>query len=53
MTPKAKLLSLQDIHDAEYFERLQTRKEDAISEFMVVQKAIQREKIKGSEMFNN
>ena len=40
MSLKEKFESLWDTHDADYFERLQTKKEEALSEFMIVQKAI-------------
>lgn len=46
LTALQKFKTLWDEHDAEYFERMQTRKETAVHEYCIIQKAIQREKIK-------
>ena len=39
------------VRDALYFEQLQARKDIAIKEFSIVQKAIHREKLKDTDMF--
>lgn len=46
MTTMQKFQALWDDRDADYFERIQTRKESALQEYCIIQKAIQREKIK-------
>ena len=46
MTTLQKFQALWDDRDADYFERIQTRKESGLQEYCIIQKAIQREKIK-------
>jgi len=45
------LQAIQDKRDADYFIRLLTRKEDAVQEYSMIQKAVQREKVKNTPMF--
>lgn len=50
--PKNSLLGISMVlRAAQYFEELQMRKDFAIREYSVIQKAIQKEKMKDTDMF--
>jgi hypothetical protein len=49
----SKLKAVQDNRDAEYFNKLLARKDQAVQEYSTIHKAIQRQKIKSTNYFKN